>query len=81
MFRVIAYVFPSVMEPYSWKWLNICLLMGSNESHPFFALLMCIDFSLTIKLTLSQPTIFLTSALLIFSFTMLAGNVQAAVWC
>lgn len=40
----------------SWKWLNICLLMGGNKWIPDFVLPLCTAFSLHVKLLLSRPT-------------------------
>ena len=65
----------------SWTWLNTCLLMGSNEWIPCFALLACMAFALAIKLSLSQPTSFLTYTLLILSLIPLWGSQSVAVWC
>jgi len=49
----------------SQRWLNACLLIGSNELIPSFALLVHTDFALPVKLILSQPMSFLTFTLLI----------------
>ena len=71
MFTVTAFVFPS--NRYVWwspallGWLNSCLLMGSSEQIPCSALLAHTAFALPIKLSLSRPMRFLTSALLILS--------------
>ena len=46
-----------------WRWLNTCLLMGSSELFPCFDLLACTAFALPTKLSLSQPTSFLTFTL------------------
>jgi len=51
----------------SWRWLNTCLPMGSSEHIPHFALLACVALAFHIKLSLSQPTSFLTFTLLIRS--------------
>jgi len=51
----------------SWRWLNTHLLMGSGKWIPSFVLLTCIAFSSPIKLSLTHPTSFLTSTLLILS--------------
>ena len=48
----------------SWRWLNTCLLMGSSEWIPCFALLAHAAFAFLTKLSLSQPTSFLTFTLL-----------------
>lgn len=37
----------------SLEWLNTCLLMGIGEWIPHFALLACITFALSVKLSLS----------------------------
>jgi len=47
----------------SWGWLNTCLLTGSGEGIPCFALLAHTAFALPIKPSLSQPTSFLTFTL------------------
>jgi len=48
------------------KWMNTCLMvMGSSELIPSFALLVHMAFALPIKLSLSQPTSFLSFTLLI----------------
>jgi len=39
---------------FSWRWLNFCLLMGSSEWIPCFALLVRMAFALPVKLPLSQ---------------------------
>ena len=64
----------------SWRWLNSCLTMGSGEWIPCFALLVCAAFALPVKLSLSQPTNFLTFTLLILSPIPLGASEQAAVW-
>lgn len=58
MFGVMAFVFP--MNYYvwwallSWKWMNICLQMGSSEWIPCFALLVHAAFPSPSRLSLSQ---------------------------
>ena len=64
----------------SWRWLNTCLLMGSCELIPCFALLACVAFALPIKLSLSQPTSFCTFTLLILSPIPLGESERAAAW-
>jgi len=49
------------------RWLNTCLPMRSSELIPYFALLACAGFVFPVKLSLSQPTRFLTFTLLILS--------------
>jgi len=49
----------------SWRWLNTCLPTGSRERIPHFALLACAGFALRIKLSLPQPSSFLTFTLLL----------------
>jgi len=44
----------------SWRWLNTCLPTGSDEGIPCFALLACAAFALSIQLSSSQSTSFLT---------------------
>lgn len=51
---------------------------GSSELIPCFALLVSKAFALPIKLSLSQPTRFLTFMLLILSPSHCGGNEQAA---
>jgi len=51
----------------SWGWLNTYLPMGSGEGVPRFALLASMAFALSIKLSLFQPTSFLTFILVILS--------------
>ena len=51
----------------SWGWLNAGLPMGRGEGMPCFALLACAAFAFPIKLSLSQPTSFLTLTLPILS--------------
>lgn len=51
----------------AWGLLNTCLTMGNGEWMPCFAFLECAAFAFTIKLSLSQPMIFLTFSLLILS--------------
>ena len=63
------------------RWLNTCLPMGSGEWIPCFALLACAAFALPIKLSLSQPTSFLTCTLPILSPIPLRGSERAAAWC
>lgn len=54
MFRVPAFVFPSQLEALlSWRWLHICLPMGSSKLIPLHALLSCGTFPLLIKLSIS----------------------------
>ena len=66
----------------SWRWLNTRLPMGSGERIPYFALLACVAFALLIKLSLSQPTNFLTFTLSILSpIPPGVGSERAAVWC
>lgn len=64
---------------FSWKWLNICLMMGRSELISCFALLGIAVFALPIKLSLLQPTRFLTFLLPVV-FPTLRGNELAAVW-
>ena len=47
----------------SWRWLNICLPLGSSEWIPCFALHVHTAFALPIKLSLSQPMSFCTFTL------------------
>ncbi|KAK4817083.1 LOW QUALITY PROTEIN: hypothetical protein QYF61_027914 [Mycteria americana] len=61
----------SVSSP---KWLNTCLPTGSSEGIPCFALLACAAFAFPIKLSSSQPSSFLTFALLILSPIPLRGT-------
>jgi len=65
----------------SWRWLNTCLPMGSSERIPHLALLARAAFAFPIKLSLSQPTSFLTCTLLILPPIPPRGSEQAAVWC
>jgi len=51
----------------SWRWLNVCLLMGSSE------LILYFNFALPIKLSLSQHMSFLTFTLHIL-FSILPGG-------
>jgi len=46
-----------------WRWLNTCLLTGSGELIPYFALLVCTAFVYCLKLSLSQSMNFLTFTL------------------
>lgn len=59
MFRVTAFIFPTNCYVWwallSWKWLNVCLLMGSNELILCFALFVWVAFALPSELSLSQP--------------------------
>ena len=70
-FGVMALVFPS--NPYvRWSpaflgWLNSCLPTGRSERIPWFALLACMAFALSVKLSLSQPRSFLAFTLPILS--------------
>ena len=64
----------------SWRWLSACLPMGSSEWIPCFALLACAASALRIKLSLSQPTSFLTFTLLALSPIPLGGTEQTVVW-
>ena len=64
----------------SWTWLNTCLLMGSSEWIPCFDLLACLAFGLPIKLSLFQPTSFLTFTLPVLSPCHCEGSEWAAVW-
>ena len=66
----------------SWGRLNTCLLMGSGEWIPCFALLACTAFALPIKLSLSQSMSFLTFFTLpILSPIPPRASERAAVWC
>lgn len=59
---------------FSWKWLYICLMKGGSEQIPYFILIALTIFALPIKLSLSQPTSFLTlslSFLILFSDSLL----------
>ena len=58
----------------SWRWLNTCLLMGSSEWIPCFALLVRGAFASPIKLSWSQPTVFFNFTLLILSPIPPEGN-------
>jgi len=58
------------------KRLNTCLTMGSSEYILYFALIAHIAFALPVKLSLTPPTSFLTSALLFP--TPLEGSDRAA---
>jgi len=51
----------------SQRWLNTSLPKGSREGFPSFAPLAHMAFALPVKLSLSQPTSFLTFTLLIHS--------------
>ena len=64
----------------SWRWLNIWLPMGSSEWIPCFALLVRAAFTFHIKLSLSQPMSFHTSALPVLSPIALVGSERAAAW-
>lgn len=62
------------------KWLDICLPMGSSESIPYFAMLVCVAFSLPIKWSLFQPTSFFTFTISIHFLVPLVGrSVQVVV--
>ena len=65
----------------SWRWLNTCLLMGSSEWIPWFALLARAAFAILINLSLLQLTSFLTFTLPVLSPVPLWGSEQVAVWC
>ena len=52
-----------------------------NEGIPYFALLVHRAFVSPIKLSLSQPTNFLTLTLPMLSPTPPAGSERVAVWC
>lgn len=52
---------------FSWKWLYICLMKGGSEQIPYFILIALTIFALPIKLSLSQPTSFITFTFLILS--------------
>jgi len=54
--------------------------MGSSELIAYFALLPCTAFALPVKLSLSQPTSFLTFTLLILSPIPRWGSEQVVVW-
>lgn len=60
-----------------WRWLNICASMGSGEWIPDFALLMWVSFALPVKLSMSQPTNFLTFAFQIL-FSIPPGESEKA---
>ena len=62
-----------------WSWLNTCLPMGSREWIPSFALPAHMAFALPIKLSLCQPTSFLTITPLISS-PILPGGVSERLW-
>jgi len=70
MFGVMEFVFPRNHYVWwallSWKWLNICLPMGSSEWIPYFAMLVHIAFALPSKLSLCQPMRSYTFTFLIF---------------
>lgn len=80
---LIAFVFPN--NHYKWFLrklcfhLNICLTRKSNDLIPNFALLVC-SFVLPIKLSLSQPTNFLTFDFPLLFTTLQQQNERAAVW-
>jgi len=63
MFGVMAFVFPSYRARLSWGQLDTCLPMGSSERIPHFALLARTDIATLVKLSLSEPTSFLTFTL------------------
>ena len=50
----------------SWRWLNTCLLMGSSEWIPCFALLVCTAFALLLSCLYLNPRVF---SLLLFWFS------------
>ena len=66
-FRVRAYISQVTFMCHgallSWRWLNTSLPIGSSEWIPYFALHQHTAFTLPIKLSLSQPTSFLTFSL------------------
>lgn len=58
----------------SWRWLKSCLMMGSDEQIPCFALPVCAGFPLPIKLSLCPCRSFLTFTILIFSSALVRGG-------
>ena len=84
-FGVMAFVFP--IHRYTW-WSPAFLEMaehlpanGSSEWIPCFVLLACTAFALPIKLSLTQPTCFLTFTLPILSLIPPGAGERAAGWC
>lgn len=65
---------------FSWRWLNICLPMGSREWIPCFVLFACTAFALPIKMSLSQPTSFLIFTLPVLFPSCWRGNDWAVTW-
>lgn len=53
------------------RWLSTCLPMAGSELIPHFSLLVCIAFTLPIKLSLSKTSSFLTFTLLVLSLMLL----------
>lgn len=64
----------------SWKLLNICLPMGSDEWIPCFALLTFVAFALSIKLSLSQSIRFLHLLFWLSPPSHCWGSEWGAVW-
>lgn len=67
----------------SWRWLNICLLMGSIELISCFALLVCIVLAFLIEMSLAQPMSFLAFTVQIHSLILLVVRVTewlCGVW-
>lgn len=62
----------------SCRWLNTSLPMGSGECIPCFALLVRVSFAISTKLSLFQPTSFLTSTPPALPITIPAASEQAA---
>ena len=60
------------------RWLNVCLQHANSEWIPYFSLLVWSASALPIKLSLSQPTSFLTFTFSILSPILLWG--EWAVW-
>lgn len=64
MFGLMPFIFP--IKPslrwtlLSWEWLNICLSRGNSKWIPWFSLFVHVAFALPNKLSLPQPTSFLT---------------------
>jgi len=65
----------------SWRWLNRCLQCEAGNEFLVLLLLARTTFALPVKLSLSQPTSFLTFTLLIPSLIPPGVNEQVAVWC
>lgn len=65
----------------SWKQLNTCLLMGSWKWIPCLDLLVCMAFTFLIKLSLSQPSSFLTFTLTILSPPSHCGGSEQVSGC